>query len=240
MKRILTCVLVAVMLLSLGGCSSKEERAKYDEAVALFEDGKYENALSIFSAIPDHKDSDEYIRMCSYYIALPMVSPDSSAEEGYSGNVIDCTADNYGRYAHAIELLKAADGYKSSDRVLKHAQKKLEAYNAESRTTQIIDQIENKFLGYLDRCEYDGFNFDVYFSDSYPITYEILLRGLTEPTVSESWETVRGMFTEVIFEYLPSCTVNIYDNQGNKLGSYMQGDNNSDITILFDAATHNY
>jgi len=238
MKKTILLVLIAALLLSLTACSTKEERTKYDDAVKLYEEGKYQSALDLFNTIPDHKDSDEYIRHCSYFTALPIISPDSSVEDGFSGNVIDCTADNYARYLHAIELLKTADGYKSSDRALKAATKKLEKYNEESRTAQIIAQIENKFLGYLSSCEYDGVIFKLYFSDGYPITYDVLKRGHSETAVAESWDTVRGMFTEVIFEYLPDCTVEIYDCYRNKLGTYMRGETADQITILQDVATH--
>ena len=44
------------------------------------------------------------------------------------------------------------------------------------------------------------------------------------------------MFAEIVFEYLPDCTVNLYDHYGNRLGSYLMGSTTEELTILFDVA----
>ena len=136
--------------------------------------------------------------------------------------------------------MKLLDGYSDSERMLNAANKKLTAYNEASKTQRMIASIESKFLGYLDRCEYDGANFYVYFSSSYPITYDVLQRGQMESTVAESWHTVRGMFTEIIFEYIPDCIVHIIDRDGQTLGKYMMGSDLSHPNILFDIAEKPY
>ena len=240
MKKAMLLVLIAALCLCATGCGTKEERSQYKEAVALYEDGKYSAALNLFEALGDYKDSDEYLSDCRYYEAMRVVSPDSSLERGYSGNVLDCTADNASQYSNAVSLLKLLDGYQDSERMLRAAQKELDAYNSESQTQRVLESIENKFLGYLDHCEYDGANFYVYFSDAYPITYEVLVRGQTEQTVADSWQTVRGMFTEIIFEYLPDCIIHIVDGNGQTLGSYMRGSDNTQVNILFDIAVKPY
>lgn len=240
MKKLILLVLIAGLALSLTGCGSKEERTQYKEAVALYEDGKYSSALNLFETLDGYKDSEDYLADCRYYEAMQTVSPDSSLERGYSGNITACTADNATQYARAVELLELLDGYQDSERMLRAADKELDKYTEENQTQRLIASIESKFLGYLDRCEYDGSNFYVHFSDSYPITYEVLQRGQTESSVAESWHTVRGMFTEIIFEYLPDCIIHIVDSNGQTLGSYLRGSDNTEINILFDIAEKPY
>jgi len=240
MKKAIIFVLIAALTVCATGCTSKEERSQYKEAVALYDDGKYISALSLFETLGDYKNSDEYLADCRYYEAMQTLSPDSSLDRGYSGKVLECTEDNASQYSNAVSLLKLLDGYQDSERMLRAAQKELDKYNEESQVQRMLASIENKFLGYLDRCEYDGSNFYVYFSDSYPITYEVLQRGQTEPAVAESWQTVRGMFTEIIFEYLPDCIIHIVDSNGQTLGSYMCGSDSTQVNTLFDVAVKPY
>jgi hypothetical protein len=91
----------------------------------------------------------------------------------------------------------------------------------------------------LNGFDYNGKHY-VYFSSSYPITYDVLQRGQMESTVAESWHTVRGMFTEIIFEYIPDCIVHIIDRDGQTLGKYMMGSDLSHPDILFDIAEKPY
>lgn len=240
MKKGILFVLAAALALSVTGCSSKEDRSQYKEAVALYEDGKYTSALNLFETLGNYKDSEDYLADCRYYEAMQTVSPDSSLERGYSGNITACTESNASQYAHAVALLELLDGYQDSERMLRAADKELDKYNEESQTQRLLASIESKFLGYLDRCEYDGSNFYVYFSESYPITYEVLQRGQTETAVMESWHTVRGMFTEIIFEYLPDCIIHIVDHNGKTIGSYLRGSDNTQLNILFDIAEKPY
>ena len=239
MKKLLSLLLITALALSLTGCS-KEERTQYKKAVELYENGSYAAALPIFEAIEDYKKSDDYLADCRYYVAMQTVSPDSSLKNGYSGNITECTEDNASQYSNAVSLLRLLDGYSDSERMLRAAEKKLNAYNEASQTSRLIASIESKFLGYLDHCEYDGSVFYVYFSSSYPITYNVLARGQIEPTVAETWHTVRGMFTEVIFDYLPNCIVHIIDRDGQTLGKYMMGADLSHPNILFDVAEKPY
>lgn len=56
MKRFLSLFLAAVLLVGLlAGCSG----SKYEKAVELFKDGKYEEALPIFEELGDYEDSEE-------------------------------------------------------------------------------------------------------------------------------------------------------------------------------------
>ncbi|MBQ5670889.1 MAG: hypothetical protein IIV43_00865 [Oscillospiraceae bacterium] len=240
MKKGILFVLIAALAVSLTGCSSKEERSQYKDAVKLYEDGKYSTALPMFESLDGYKDSEDYLSDCRYSAAMQTVSPDSTLERGYSGNIVECNESNASQYSRAVELLELLDGYQDSERMLRAADKELDRYNEESQTQRLLASIESKFLGYLDRCEYDGSNFYVYFSASYPITYEVLQRGQTETGVAESWHTVRGMFTEIIFEYLPDCIIHIVDSNGKTLGSYLRGSDNTELNILFDIAEKPY
>ncbi len=240
MKKTILTALIAALLLSLTACSTKDERSKYDDALELYEQGKYASALKLFEEIGDYKDTEDYLKACRYYDAMQTLSPDSSLEDGYSGNVADCTADNASAYSQAVTALEALDGYGDSKRMLKDAKKKLEQYQADNRIATIIDTVEDQLLGYASRCEYDGVNFNIYFAKGYPVTYDVVTRGQTEAAVAESWTALRSMFTDYVFEYFPQCTVNIIDHDGKTLGTYMQGESQDTLTVLYDAATKPY
>ena len=240
MKKTILLFLTAIMLVSLTACSSKEERATYKQAVEMFESGKYSGALNLFESVIDYKDAEKYANACRYNHAMQVLSPDSTIEDGYSGRVVDCTDANYSQYAQAVELLKKLDGYKDSEKMLRDANKLLEKYTKETQTQRLVNMVSDKFLGYVKRCDYDGSTFTLHFSPSYPITYEVLVRGQSETTMAESWNSVRGMFTETIFEFFPDCTVEIQDSNGKTLGKYCKGSDVHDVTVLFDVATRPY
>ena len=67
MKKLMTLALTAILLLSLTACSTKAERTKYDDAVDLYEQGKYASALKLFEEAGDYKDTQDYIKDCRYY-----------------------------------------------------------------------------------------------------------------------------------------------------------------------------
>ena len=240
MKKTILLTLAAALLLSLTACTSKAERTKYDDAVALYEQGMYASALKLFEEAGDYKDTETYIKDCRYYAAMQTLSPDSTLEDGYSGRVADCTADNASAYAQAVTTLEELGGIRDSKRMLKDAKKNLEEYQAENRIATIIDTLEDQMLGYASHCEYDGINFNIYFAKGYPVTHDVVKRGQTEVTVVETWISLRTMFTDYVFEYFPDCTVNIIDNNGQTLGTYMRGETHDQLTVMYDAATKPY
>ena len=240
MKKIILLATALILLLSLTACGNKGERTIYDDAVDLYNEGKYTSALKLFEEIPDYKKSNEYANDCRYYAAMQTLSPESDLEDGYCGRVADCTADNASAYSQAVTMLEDLEGFRDSKRMLKDAKKKLEKYNADNRINTILNTLEDQFLGYATRCEYDGLNLDIYFSKSYPLTYEVVARGQTDPVVAESWDHVRTMFTDIVFEYLPDCMVNLIDRNGDIVGTYMQGEHAGELTVMFDAATKPY
>ena len=240
MKRLILTALTLALLLGLTACGSKQERKQYNEAMSLYEEGKYTAALKLFEEIPDYKKSDHYIRDCRYYAAMQTLSPTSNLQDGYSGTVVDCTADNANAYSQAVTMLEELDGYRDSNRMLKDAKKRLNQYNSENRMNTILTLLQDQFLGYVSRCEYEGNTLTLYLSDSYPVTFEVVKRGQTENAVRESWLKVRSNFTDTIFEYLPDCTVTIIDQNGDTIGTYLQGETGGEVTVLFDIATKPY
>lgn len=239
MKKLIPLALLLALLLTLTGCSTKEERQQYKNGLALYESGKYQSALTAFEAADGYKKSEKYIKLCQYYTAMLTVSPDSDPEQGYSGSV-SCTADNATLFAQAVETLRALDGYKSSDRILQDAEKALEAYNTRTRMERLVTTIEKALVGYVDRCEYDGTNFFVYFDEKYPITLEVVTRGRSESAVRESWCTVRSWFTDAVFEYIPGCTVYLVDCNDQMLGGYTYNSDSGELNVVVDMATKPY
>ena len=170
MKKAIILALTAVLLLSLTACDKGSERTLYDDAVELYEQGKYTSALKLFEETGNYKKTEEYIKDCRYYAAMQTLSPESNLEDGYCGKVAECTADNASAYSQAVTTLEELDGFRDSNRMLKDARKKLERYNADNRINTIISTLEDQFLGYASRCEYDGLELNIYFSKSYPLT----------------------------------------------------------------------
>ena len=228
-----------ILLMLLTGCSTKEERSQYENGLALYEEGKYTAALNAFEAADGYKKSEHYIKACKYYSAMHIVSPDSSEQHGYSGN-ISCTPTNAEQFPHAIQLLHEAEGYKSSDRMAQDAQRALDDYNNQSRLSRLVTVVEKQLVGYVDDCKYDNGNFFLYLDENYPITMSVVVRGRTESQVAESWKTVRGWFTDAVFEYIPDCTVYILDSNEEMLGVYSRDPDTKELVILFDAATKPY
>lgn len=240
MKKLISLALTVILLLTMTACSTKAERTKYDDAVALYEQGMYTSALKLFEETGSYKDSEDYRKDCRYYAAMQTLSPDSTLKDGYSGKVADCTADNASAYAQAVTALEELEGFRDSNRMLRDAKKKLEQYQADNRIATILERLEDQLLGYASHCEYDGMNLYIYFADGYPVTYEVVKRGQSETTVAESWVALRTMFTDYAFAYLPDCMVNLVDRDGQTLGTYMQGETHGEITVLFDVATKPY
>ncbi len=236
MKKLFPLLLI---LLLLTGCSSKEERSQYELGLTLYEEGKYTGALNAFESADGYKKSESYIKACKYYSAMHIVSPDSSEADGYSGN-IGITAENAEQFPQAIETLLSLEGYKSSDRMAQDAQKALDAYHHESRLMRLVTTIEHQLVGYVDHCQYDNGNFFIYLDENYPITMAVVVRGRTESTVAKSWKTVRGWFTDAVFEYIPDCTVYLMDRNEEMLGVYARNPDNGELTVIFDAATKPY
>lgn len=236
MKRIAPILLACMLLACLTGCTSKEDREQYERGVELYDQGKYHSALKLFSDI-SYKDSDKYLESCKYHVALSIVSPDSI--DGYTGNIV-CNDNNISQFEIAVTMLQEIDGYKNSNRVLKDATDALNAYNEEHRTARLVKSIEDKFLGYVDHCEYDGTKFYIYFSESYPITADIVSRGLVEAQVAQSWAAVREMFTGAVFDVFPEATVYLVDHQGTTLGMYVYSEQTHKCSELYDIATKPY
>ena len=68
--------------------------SKYNEAVKLYEAGKYEEAITAFEALDGYKDSEDKIKLCKYDQAIKLYEA--------------------GKYEEAIAAFEALDGYKDS------------------------------------------------------------------------------------------------------------------------------
>ena len=98
-------------ILPLGKGAENDDNAiqttdeKYLSAIALYESGKYSEALAVFEQIPNYKDSSDYISLCEQ--AIENVSKESVYAEGVS-------LFNSGKYQEAIEKFESILNYKDS------------------------------------------------------------------------------------------------------------------------------
>jgi len=131
MKRITALILVLTIAASLAGCTLQD----YRTAGTLYKEGKYAEALQIYTALGDYADSakmaeiclqkanyekaaallaaGEYEQAAELYDGLGMYmdSPLLAAESRYNGGI---TCLEAGDYARAIALLTQLGGYKDS------------------------------------------------------------------------------------------------------------------------------
>ncbi len=102
------CVIVAVVLL-LNMVIIPYSR--YSHALSLAEDGNYAEAIEIFTALEDYKDSETQINECNYNNAINLV--------------------NSGNYKEALEIFKALDDYKDSSEQIDSIQSEYQIQIAE-------------------------------------------------------------------------------------------------------------
>ena len=67
MNKVMSLLVTALCVLCLAGCGNQK---KYDDAAALMNEGKYEEAIAAFGEISDFEDAAEQIKECNYQIAL--------------------------------------------------------------------------------------------------------------------------------------------------------------------------
>ena len=127
--KALTLLLVLSMLLSFGlcGCKSREEK-KYEEATALLEQGKYDEAARAFQGVWSYKDAKTMISECRYRKALALAESGKSFEAQWIfedlGDYADCAQRvaklrykdavslfNEGMYEDALELFSMMEDY---------------------------------------------------------------------------------------------------------------------------------
>ena len=101
MKRIMCLCLVLTLCLCLCACQSSD----YKEAVALYEAGEYEAAITAFEALGDYEDSVQKIADCKQAIA------ECELAIRYNGAVALMDA---GDYEEAIVAFEALDDYRDS------------------------------------------------------------------------------------------------------------------------------
>ncbi|MEE1239735.1 MAG: transporter substrate-binding domain-containing protein [Acutalibacteraceae bacterium] len=97
MKRIISVIICAVIILTLTGCDSGD----YKKAVEFFESGEYQQALEIFSDLEGYKDTDTYIEKINTKIK----------EKKYNDAISYIKSKDY---VKAIELLEEIPDYNDS------------------------------------------------------------------------------------------------------------------------------
>ena len=129
MKKIIKTVLVALMVSSLFGCLSPEEKA-YKEATKLIESGEYQDAVKAFKQLGEYKDSQEMVKKASYLYAWSLLENgeyDSAIFEfGQLGDYEDSATmlleSYYQSGVFAIKDIRFADekclGYKDTDELI--------------------------------------------------------------------------------------------------------------------------
>lgn len=133
MKMKKTVILLATVLLavSLAGCKSSD----YTEAMSMYEEGQYEQAVELFESLGDYKDSQDMILACKYeeaksllesadYEAAKNIFSDLGSYEDSETMVIDCDyqqgkalfeAENY---KSAREIFVDLGSYKNSEAMM--------------------------------------------------------------------------------------------------------------------------
>lgn len=128
-KKTLRILITAFMcMLFLSGCNLQD----YKEANALFESGKYGEALLIYENLGEYKNSPEQVLECKYLLADSIYTSGDFAAAisaydelgNYKDSTEKATASRYeyacsllstGEYSAALELFSAIDTYKDSN-----------------------------------------------------------------------------------------------------------------------------
>ena len=149
-KRVLSIVIPAIcaaIAIALVITKVVIPNNKYNAAVALMDDGKYEEAIAAFEAMNGYKDSVEQITAC---------------ETGIKDNEYDAAVAlmNDGKYEEAIEAFEALNGYRDSAEMITACETgiKDEAYDAAialMSEKNIIEAYESLIAmdGYKDSAE---------------------------------------------------------------------------------------
>lgn len=62
-KRTVALVLMLMLVFSLAACGNSESK-QYEQAMGLYKDGKYDDALEIFEKLEDYEDSEDMAEAC--------------------------------------------------------------------------------------------------------------------------------------------------------------------------------
>lgn len=118
MKRILVLLLCLLLIAALTGCSS----SNYEEAVALYESGKYAEALELFEALGDYEDSAHKRILCICKLA------EEYAQDGDLTEAVSLLADSYSD-PEARETFFVLFANEVTDVYLVHFQAALDSWN---------------------------------------------------------------------------------------------------------------
>lgn len=134
MKKTVSIILLITTLFTilLTSCGGGEEVTKYNDAKALYDAGKYEEAQNAFEAINDYEDSKDWIEKCKS--AALDAKYDDATKKLNEGNIVE-----------AYEAFKALGNHKdSADKVaaLSDQYKIAKLKNAKAGDVVILGQYE--------------------------------------------------------------------------------------------------
>lgn len=125
MKRVLMIVLSLLLVLSFTGCKSSD----YKQAVALYNDGSYAEAQTIFDSLQNYKDSEDYSKKCNDELLY------AAAVE---------LQDNWD-YIGAADIYKVLPGFKDSDERLTYCNDMIDALKAFNEAVGLLDGKNSEF-----------------------------------------------------------------------------------------------
>lgn len=178
------CVAIAILAYFL--VTSANRQNKYKEAVEMYSERQYEQAVSVFSELGDYKDSPEYLDMCNYDRAVELFEQGSYADavvlfEGL-GEYGDCASyldscyaaigdsliEN-GSYDEAqAEYNKLSDSDQKAQLLKRCDYLKAKQLFSDKKYTEAIEAFEalgtySDSLSYIDKCKvemkYSEFDF---------------------------------------------------------------------------------
>ena len=138
MKTVKVLLAMGLCVLCLAGCGNKK---KYDDAMALMNEGNYEDAIIALTEIADYEDAADQINECNYQIAQ------KSLDEGSFDDAINGFT-NLGDYKDSAEKIMEAKYAK--------AMKLFDDLDFESALA-VFNEISdyNDVAEYIGKCEYE-------------------------------------------------------------------------------------
>ena len=191
-KKILSVVLVASMLILLGGCG--ENRKAYGKATDMMDGGNYEDAAEVFASLGDYKDSQEKVTHCQYEHAVALM--------------------NDKKFADAADAFAKLGNYKDSEEKAIHCkcEQVLTLLNDGGKVFEVLDALKaiGDYQEVHDQIEQVR---KTYFFTEYEYTipnFNVMVPDLK--CTQESGEDESGTFMQYTY---------LYQSKGNNIGDLM-------------------
>lgn len=191
-KKILSVVLVASMLILLGGCG--ESRKVYKNATDMMDGGNYESAAKEFASLGDYKDSEEKATYCRYEHAVSLM--------------------NDKKFADAADAFAKLGNYKNSEEKAVHCkcEQVLTLMNEGGKVFEVLDALKaiGDYQEVYDQIEQIR---KTYFFAEYEYTipnFNVMMPNLK--VAQESGEDESGSFIQYTY---------LYQSRGNNIGDLM-------------------